>query len=325
MDFVKSLELDEDLEIINVNTPPVPRLYLHEVNSELQLSLKYAYDNQEVNASRNQDINFLTNTTARKIIKLNRNREMEQNYQRMLQRSGAATSDYTVFTIEPEKAIEWLHLQAPELIASGFELYGESELQDFRIRRSEPQIHTEVTSSIDWFDLRISFDFDGILVSLAALKKAVREGKQFITLSDGSTALIPEDLQRKFQQLFLLGDIQNEAIRLSRYHVTLIDTLAEIADQRLEDNDYSKFINKLRNFQGIEQHTVPDTLNGTLRPYQYAGYNWLIFLQEHNFGGFLADDMGLGKTIQAIAILLREKKLESAEAQLNCCPEFCGF
>ncbi|KAA3663477.1 MAG: serine/threonine protein kinase [Calditrichaeota bacterium] len=324
-DFAKSIDLDDELEIVQINDTPTARLYLHEVDSELQITLKYAYDNLEVSANRNQDINFLTNASARKIIKLIRHTEDEQKMQSLLQHSGAATADYSVFKVDQARAVEWLHLQAPELMAAGFELYGESELKDFRIRRSAPTIHTEVSSSIDWFDLRVSFDFDGILVSLAALKKAVREGKQFITLSDGSTALIPEDLQRKFRQLFLLGDVTDEAIRLSRYHITLIDTLAEIADQRLADKDYLRFISKLRNFQGIEQQTVPETLNGTLRPYQYAGYNWLLFLQEHNFGGFLADDMGLGKTIQAIAILLREKSKNVEEPNLIVAPSSVVF
>ena len=43
--------------------------------------------------------------------------------------------------------------------------------------------------------------------------------------------------------------------------------------------------------------------NGTLRPYQHLGINWLHFLKEYNLGGILADDMGLGKTVQIIAHL----------------------
>ena len=42
---------------------------------------------------------------------------------------------------------------------------------------------------------------------------------------------------------------------------------------------------------------------GVLRPYQKAGYDWLHFLHEYEFGGCLADDMGTGKTIQTLAFL----------------------
>ena len=46
------------------------------------------------------------------------------------------------------------------------------------------------------------------------------------------------------------------------------------------------------------------TLNGTLRPYQKAGVQWLHLLSSLGLGACLADDMGLGKTIQVLALLL---------------------
>jgi SNF2 family DNA or RNA helicase len=49
-------------------------------------------------------------------------------------------------------------------------------------------------------------------------------------------------------------------------------------------------------------------LQGSLRPYQKAGYNWFHFLKEYHFGGCLADDMGLGKTIQTLALLQKHKE-----------------
>lgn len=49
---------------------------------------------------------------------------------------------------------------------------------------------------------------------------------------------------------------------------------------------------------------VPPALQGTLRPYQERGYQWLATMGELGFGALLADDMGLGKTIQVITVLL---------------------
>lgn len=48
---------------------------------------------------------------------------------------------------------------------------------------------------------------------------------------------------------------------------------------------------------------MPVTVNGTLRPYQQEGINWLAFLRRTGLHGCLADDMGLGKTLQATAIV----------------------
>jgi non-specific serine/threonine protein kinase len=45
-------------------------------------------------------------------------------------------------------------------------------------------------------------------------------------------------------------------------------------------------------------------LQGTLRPYQRAGVQWLYLLSQLRLGACLADDMGLGKTIQVLSLLL---------------------
>src|SRR3984893_3670884 len=46
------------------------------------------------------------------------------------------------------------------------------------------------------------------------------------------------------------------------------------------------------------------SLQGTLRPYQQAGVQWLHLLARLRLGACLADDMGLGKTIQILSLLL---------------------
>ena len=65
-------------------------------------------------------------------------------------------------------------------------------------------------------------------------------------------------------------------------------------------------LEKLKNVDKIDEYEVPSEFNGELRLYQKAGYNWLNFLDEYNFGGCLADDMGLGKTVQTLAFLQKQ-------------------
>uniref|UniRef100_A0A7S1XF10 Uncharacterized protein n=1 Tax=Compsopogon caeruleus TaxID=31354 RepID=A0A7S1XF10_9RHOD len=61
-------------------------------------------------------------------------------------------------------------------------------------------------------------------------------------------------------------------------------------------------------FQTTRLTTQPSIMNGTMRPYQIEGLNFLIGLYERGINGILADEMGLGKTMQTIALLafLRE-------------------
>lgn len=55
---------------------------------------------------------------------------------------------------------------------------------------------------------------------------------------------------------------------------------------------------------------IPKDLNGSLRPYQHAGFSWLLNMRKIGFGACLADDMGLGKTIQTITYLLAVKQAQ---------------
>ena len=72
----------------------------------------------------------------------------------------------------------------------------------------------------------------------------------------------------------------------------------------------------------LQPEAVPETFNGTLRPYQVTGLSWLAFLRQWGLGACLADDMGLGKTIQIIALLLRERAAANGQHRpaLLICP-----
>ncbi|MBP2001635.1 SNF2 family DNA or RNA helicase [Paenibacillus shirakamiensis] len=69
--------------------------------------------------------------------------------------------------------------------------------------------------------------------------------------------------------------------------------------------------------QNLNVQTVPQSLQGTLRPYQERGYQWLWSMKALGFGALLADDMGLGKTVQVITTLLSD---EVAGTRLIICP-----
>ncbi|EWC76104.1 hypothetical protein C923_03228 [Plasmodium falciparum UGT5.1] len=47
----------------------------------------------------------------------------------------------------------------------------------------------------------------------------------------------------------------------------------------------------------------PMNINGTMKPYQLEGLNWLYQLYRFKINGILADEMGLGKTLQTISLL----------------------
>ncbi|MBK8049514.1 MAG: DEAD/DEAH box helicase [Anaerolineales bacterium] len=77
----------------------------------------------------------------------------------------------------------------------------------------------------------------------------------------------------------------------------------------------------LRTQRMVAELGEPEGFVGELRPYQRRGVGWLAYLRRLGLGACLADDMGLGKTIQAIAMLLHERKADDAlRPALLVCP-----
>lgn len=62
-------------------------------------------------------------------------------------------------------------------------------------------------------------------------------------------------------------------------------------------------------------------VNGTMRPYQLEGLNWLVKLYDNNINGILADEMGLGKTLQVISLLAYLKMNQCSAPHLVIVPK----
>ncbi|MFQ5629727.1 MAG: SNF2-related protein, partial [bacterium] len=324
-EFARQLELSEKLSVQNIIEEVAPRLYLDERAGALTIELRFAYDKHEFAGTANSEFGYKPAEKNKEILRLKRDIEQEKICEDLLLESGATPVSGGLFTTRPEETVEWLLEKVGVLIEAGFELFGADTIEKFKVRRSAPTVKLEVKSEIDWFDLKLVVDFDGILVSIKELKKALASGKPYILLSDGSTARIPDQWLQKFQHLVQLGEAKKGKLKLHRAHATMIESLAEEADAMKGDPDYNDFIKKLNNFSGIQEAPVSKSLKGTLRPYQLTGYHWLLFLQDYRFGGCLADDMGLGKTIQTLALLLHEKEKGIEKQSLIVSPKSVIF
>ncbi|KAI5265604.1 hypothetical protein E4T47_08509 [Aureobasidium subglaciale] len=70
--------------------------------------------------------------------------------------------------------------------------------------------------------------------------------------------------------------------------------------ENIQPDDTSKIAN--------EEDVPVEGLTIKLKPYQYAGLEWLQKMENgSNKGGILADDMGLGKTVQAISLMVTNR------------------
>ncbi|MGH9941509.1 MAG: SNF2-related protein [Pyrinomonadaceae bacterium] len=298
---------------------PSPRLYLTEENKELRAALRFGYGDYEVSYDKGSPVESIRRDTGTgALVRVEREPVREQEWRERIGaefglKRGAAPD---VFLLRSKvHPIDFLLRHVPKLASAGFEVFGEEELKSARVNRNRPTISFNVTSGIDWFDVRAVVQFGDTEVLLAEVRRAVRRRERFVKLADGTVGEIPPEWLERYRHLFGLGAETGEhggeggeggdALRFNAHHVTLLDQLLtdEGGAAARVDAEFKRRRERLRDFTGIKQQKPPKQFNGELRPYQQAGLDWLYFLREYNFGGCLADDMGTGKTVVTLAFL----------------------
>jgi len=179
---------------------------------------------------------------------------------------------------------------------------------DGRHFRQPGDMQIEVSSGIDWFDLKGSVDFGGTRAPLAEVFAALRRGESTVTLEDGGLGMLPEEWMRQYALFASLGAAQGQRLRFRRSQLGFLDALLAAQPVVTADAAFRKARERLKRLDGIRPLDPTPGFVGQLRGYQREGLGWLRFLQEMELGGCLADDMGLGKTVQVLALLESRRK-----------------
>ncbi len=167
-------------------------------------------------------------------------------------------------------------------------------------------ITVNIDEKMDWFEINAIIQFGPFQIPFHKIRKYIVAGKEEFTLPNGEIAIIPAEWFAQYQEIFshAFGDEEDAlGFQLSKQYLTLV--------QELEAGHYaqvsmSERLKKLRDFTEVESYPLPTEFKGELRPYQKAGYDWMMFLNSYRLGGCLADDMGLGKTVQTLAMLAKQ-------------------
>jgi len=213
----------------------------------------------------------------------------------------------------PAPILDFLLHSIPQLTQAGFEIYGEDNLKLGRINRATATLRVNITSGIDWFDLKTFVEFGDQQISFHDVRKALKRGEHYIKLADGSVGQIPEEWLEKYKHLWNLAEETEDGFRVSDFHLPLLDSLLEENTTLQTPLELIQRRERFRHFERITPQPLPTGFTGELRPYQKHGFDWMHFLKEYRFGGILADDMGLGKTVQALAYL--QSQQEQAQVQ----------
>ncbi len=173
-------------------------------------------------------------------------------------------------------------------------------------------LSVDVTSGVDWFDVRVRAEFEGVALDMPALLAAVMKKDRTVVLGDGSLGMLTDDVLKKLVPFLGMGNAEAESIRFKRNQSGILDALLAAQPEATCDATFRKVREELRTFTAVAPVDAPPGFCGTLRPYQREGLGWLQFLQRFGFGGCLADDMGLGKTVQVLALLEQRRAMRAA-------------
>ncbi len=204
-------------------------------------------------------------------------------------------------------------------------LLGFSKLSRFKVNPNRAEVQVRASSGIDWFDVQVDVQFGDQFVSLADLRRAVVNRQEYIPLADGTLGLLPQDWLAQHAQLFKTGRIEAGALKVSKRHFALMESLDEQAANPALLLELAEKKQKLLNFKEIKSIPLPTGIRATLRDYQAEGYKWLHFLDEFGWGGCLADDMGLGKTLQMLTFLQSQKEAHPGAVSLVVVPTSLVF
>jgi superfamily II DNA or RNA helicase len=180
-------------------------------------------------------------------------------------------------------------------------------------------------------DFRMEVTLDGENLSAAEIKRLLEQTDGLAFIRGKWVEIDRERLSRTLEQFQAIerdaaakGLSFGEAMRLLAGAGISGDGTAESADvdwsQTVAGPWLSKTLEDLRRPGGLAQIDPGRLLQGTLRPYQQAGVQWLHLLARLRLGACLADDMGLGKTIQVLSLLLVLKAEASGKPSLLAAP-----
>lgn len=306
---------------------PEISLQLQEKNDYLIFSPLFLYQGYEVRYADKETV-FIPDGATIKVIR--RSQEKEGRFMQQLSSLHSnfvrAENSFNLLLKGTEVLRNnWFFLFVDAMKEFNVPVVGFEVLKHYRFNTAKPKTMIQISNGVDWFDAKVDVVFGNQKVTIEEIKRALANKQQFVHLGDGTLGILPDEWLKKYSLLFRVGEGKQHQLRLSKYHLSVIDELYNGIDEtevmiRLEEK-----YDRLRAFNRIREVDPPKDLSQVLRPYQVAGYHWLHYLSEVGWGGILADDMGLGKTIQALSTLQLYKDDHPSMSALVVCPTTLMF
>jgi SNF2 family DNA or RNA helicase len=294
--------------------PILKPIYIEGGTSQLQLCFKYAGYLFSYGDERHVSVRMERDGDNYTFHRIKRSVSWEKNKFHQLEELGLKTVSSLFQNLEVDtndedadrsfSIFEWINQHYDTLTEEGFEIEQPATNGQKRYVFGNTKIDLEVKENNDWFDINAYVYFGTYRIPFIQLKNHILNRKKEFILPSGEIAVIPEKWFSQFGNLLHFTE-GSDGLKLRRHHIGLVNDLAE---GEMSSVTMNRKLQKLTDFEELEDIELPLNFSGHLRPYQKAGYNWFHFLKNYHFGGCLADDMGLGKTIQTLALLQKHKE-----------------
>ncbi|WP_017444993.1 SNF2-related protein [Gayadomonas joobiniege] len=312
------LPLEKSIVRIQDKLTPVLRIGLNTQGYVARLRLKY--QNHEIPMSLVNEP-FVQLEKSDHIVQIQRDPAAERKAFYLLDsygfahtKSGQLSKDFEFF-YNTEIGVRydqfWVNIFdeiLPLLNSMGWQVEFEQGVKPIQVV-NDPEFDIKIDETQDWFKISVSLTIDNeeidlipILVNWLKQTENWRSLKGRVKLALSRHQYIRVKLEKLFPILNLLEESGNRQARFSTRQAHVLNQIPDI-NECIGGQHVKRLATLLKNFDGIEEIELPNSLNAKLRPYQQQGVNWLNFLVCYKFGGILADDMGLGKTLQALSLL----------------------
>lgn len=208
-----------------------------------------------------------------------------------------------LFILPPDIAANFLFRGLPSILGQ-FRILGTDKLKEYNVKAVTPKLNFNLRSGINFLEGNVDVTIGEERMTLADFIHRY-SSNHYLTLSDGTRAIIDSDYMRRLERIYHHNRAKNngDEFRISYFDLPEVEAML---NNRIAGEAVKHTRRLYEGFRKLPaQSVVVPGLNATLRPYQQEGVKWIEYLYNNNIGGCLADDMGLGKTIQTISMLLK--------------------
>lgn len=295
-----NFKIDEKLTENFYEVPLVTKLYLDKAGDMVMATIKFCYDEIQINPLSVEKKNDNKAVLVRDI-------QAEMNIIRIFKDYKFQKYGDSFVNNEEEQIADFLD-EGVNKLQEMSEIYYSDSFKNMKIYNSNYYSGGVRLNDNDL--LEFSFEIEGVDKNeLKNIFEALKQKKKYYRLKKGGfVPLRSKEIQNVGNLIEYLdiddSELEKEKIIIPKYNSLYIDENIKLEgmDYLKKNKKFIEFISSLREVQNSD-FDIPESLGKVMRKYQKIGFKWLKILASCGFGGILADEMGLGKTLQAIAFI----------------------